>query len=210
MCRNAASHIILQRQEHRCYLSGVHRIVVLHQPHAIYRTQLFFNLMAFGLQPFYGFQHRSHGLPGDRRSDRGRGCISNPQLALQGLHKVVPVDARIQRRLKRGLRLQGLQQVKHGRTVAHGARQRKVNRGPLPLAADSRPYRRAPARRLQPEQAGEGGRDADRTAAVAGTRRRYDTGGYRCGGPAAGASGRAVRVPGIPGRPVQERLGDVF
>ena len=61
----------------------------------------------------------------------------------------------------------------------------------------------APVGGLQPEQAGEPGRDADRPAPVATRGDGQQAPGHRGGGPARGAAGRPVGVPRVPGDAVQ-------
>ena len=67
--------------------------------------------------------------------------------------------------------------------------------------------RDAVALRLQPDEAAAGGGDAQRAAAVVAVGDRDHAGGDGGAGAARGAARRALRVPGVAGRPVGERLG---
>ena len=75
-----------------------------------------------------------------------------------------------------------------------------------PLGAD---VRDAAVAGLEPDQAGEAGRDAGRPAAVARGRDRHEAGGHRGRRPAARAAGRAGEVPRVAGDAPRLRLGEV-
>ena len=70
-------------------------------------------------------------------------------------------------------------------------------------------HRHSPERRLQPDQAAEAGRDADRAAAVAARRQRDDAAGDRRRRTAGRAARRAVELPRVARHAVQHGAGDV-
>ena len=85
--------------------------------------------------------------------------------------------------------------IEDGRSVGEGAREHPVDskRGVAQLGGG----RDAPARRLEADQAAAGGGDPDRATAVVAVRHREHPGRHRRGGPARGAAGRALQVPGV-------------
>ena len=102
-------------------------------------------------------------------------------------------------------RIRPLAGVEHQRRILDGARHR-------PDMGDiaERRWRidRHPAEgRLQPDNAAEGGRDADRAAGIGADRERADAGQHGDGAAAAAAAGRAFEVPRVAGDPAQRRVG---
>ena len=82
-----------------------------------------------------------------------------------------------------------------------------LDRDAVPELAEVGAVGRAPAARLEPDQAAGRGGDADRAAAIVGVARRRNAGRHRRGRAAAGAAGRVAELPWVMGGAVGHRLG---
>ena len=100
-----------------------------------------------------------------------------------------------------------MRRVKQSGAVAHAARDDVIDREAAPALAGERTARGAGARWLEPEEPAAGGRNADRSATVAGMRRRHDARRHGRGGPAGRAAGRAAQIPRIAGGAAEAALG---
>ncbi len=97
--------------------------------------------------------------------------------------------------------------VQEPRGRGHVTRQRAEVRHPVPVVGQWR-ERHQPARRLEPDEAAPGRRDADRAGAVGAVRHPDHAGGHRGGRTTGGAAGSAVERPRVAGRAVVQRLGE--
>ena len=94
--------------------------------------------------------------------------------------------------------------------VAHAAGEHVMHGSAVHQLAALRSIGGAPAPWLEPEEARVRGRNANRAAAVVGTRRRHDTRCDRRGAATAGPPRRVLAVPGIARRSPRVRLGDAL
>lgn len=114
---------------------------------------------------------------------------------------------------REGIRLARLRpghDVKHGGRVTNAVADDAVGTGAFPDLALRRAHRHPATTGAKAEQAAHGRRDANRTAAVIGTRHRHDARRHRGSRAAAGTARRQVKLPGVARRPPQQRLGGAF
>ena len=129
---------------------------------------------------------------------------------LPAAHAVVETDrvvARIGRQRAPVARIGTGHDVQRHRRVEHGARQHALaddvgKRGVGGILRD------APVARLQPDQAGVGGRDADRAATVVAVVEGIDAGSREGRGAAGRSSRRVPEIPGTARRALQRRVGE--
>ena len=104
-------------------------------------------------------------------------------------------------------RLRPLKRIEHRRAVADADAHDMTHRKARPALAAIRARRRARPRRLQAEHAAGRGRNADRSATVAGVSHRHNPCGNRRRCAARRSAGRVFKIPRIARRPMQPRLG---
>ena len=118
---------------------------------------------------------------------------------------LVALDAR---QAQRVARVVAVADVEPPGGVAHRPRQTPDRDGQVAVLHVRR-QRDAAVGGLQPDEAAEAGRDADRATAVAGGGQREDAAGHRGGRAARRPARGAVELPRVVGRAVEQRAGEV-